>query len=110
MGLVRRTIENAEREYLCIEYAEGDQLFVPVHQADRLTRYVGSSSREPSPTRLGGTQWMQCQEQGPEGGRRDRRRIAGSVRQAQCRPGVCLQPGYPLAARTGSQLPLHRDR
>jgi len=58
VGLVRRTIENAEREYLCIEYAEGDQLFVPVHQADRLTSYVGSSSREPNPTRLGGTQWM----------------------------------------------------
>jgi transcription-repair coupling factor (superfamily II helicase) len=56
-GLVRRTIENAEREYLCIEYAEGDQLFVPVHQADRLTRYVGSSGREPAPSRLGGNQW-----------------------------------------------------
>jgi transcription-repair coupling factor (superfamily II helicase) len=57
-GLVRRTIDNAEREYLSIEYAEGDQLFVPVHQADRLTRYVGTSSRDPSPTRLGGTQWL----------------------------------------------------
>ena len=58
VGLVRRTIENAEREYLCIEYAEGDQLFVPVHQADRLTRYIGSSSREPNPTRLGGMKWI----------------------------------------------------
>ena len=57
-GLVKRTIENTEREYLCVEYAESDQLFVPVHQADRLTRYVGPSSREPTPTRLGGTQWI----------------------------------------------------
>ncbi len=57
-GLVRRKIENSEREYLCIEYAEGDQLFVPVHQADRLTRYVGTSSREPILTRLGGSQWI----------------------------------------------------
>ncbi len=57
-GLVCRTIDNAEREYLCVEYAEGDQLFVPVHQADRLTRYVGTSSREPALTRLGGTQWI----------------------------------------------------
>jgi transcription-repair coupling factor (superfamily II helicase) len=56
-GLVQRMIENAEREYLCIEYAEGDQLFVPVHQADRLTRYVGTSSREPALTRLGSPQW-----------------------------------------------------
>ena len=33
-GLVRRTVENNKREYLCIEYAENDQLFVPVYQAD----------------------------------------------------------------------------
>ncbi len=58
VGLVRRTIDRVERDFLCIEYAEGDQLFVPVFQADRLTRYVGPDSRDPAPTRLGGTQWQ----------------------------------------------------
>jgi transcription-repair coupling factor (superfamily II helicase) len=58
VGLVRRTIAGAEREYLFIEYAESDQLYVPVHQADRLTRYVGASSRDPNPSRLGGSQWI----------------------------------------------------
>jgi transcription-repair coupling factor (superfamily II helicase) len=57
VGMVQRTIERAEREYLCLEYADGDQLFVPVHQADRLTRYVGPDGREPTPTRLGSPQW-----------------------------------------------------
>ena len=57
VGLVRRTIERAERDYLCLEYANGDQLFVPVHQADRLTRYVGPDGRAPTLTRLGGTSW-----------------------------------------------------
>ncbi len=56
-GLVRRTVENTEREYLCIEYAEGAQLFVPVHQVDRLTRYVGPDNRPPSPSRLGSQEW-----------------------------------------------------
>lgn len=55
--MVQRTIERAEREYLCLEYADGDQLYVPVHQADRLTRYVGPDGREPTPTRLGSPQW-----------------------------------------------------
>lgn len=57
IDLVRRTVDGVEREYLCIEYADGDQLFVPVYQADRLTRYVGADGREPSPTRLGSTEW-----------------------------------------------------
>jgi transcription-repair coupling factor (superfamily II helicase) len=56
-GLVRRTVEGIEREYMCIEYADQAQLFVPVHQVDRLTRYVGPDNRPPTPTRLGGTEW-----------------------------------------------------
>jgi transcription-repair coupling factor (superfamily II helicase) len=57
VGLVQRAIDGAEREYLCVEYAERDRLFVPVQQADRLSRYIGPSSRPPLPTRLGGPQW-----------------------------------------------------
>lgn len=57
LGLVNRMVDGIEREYLAVEYAEGDQLFVPVHQADRLTRYIGPDSKIPSPTRLGGSEW-----------------------------------------------------
>ena len=57
VGLVQRAIEGAEREYLCVEYADRDRLFVPVQQADRLTRFIGPDGRPPAPTRLGGPQW-----------------------------------------------------
>jgi transcription-repair coupling factor (superfamily II helicase) len=57
LGLVNRVVEGIEREYLAVEYAQGDQLFVPVHQADRLSSYVGPDSRIPTPSRLGGTEW-----------------------------------------------------
>ena len=57
LGLVNRAVEGVEREYLAVEYAEGDQLFVPVYQADRLTRYVGPDGRLPTPGRLGGVEW-----------------------------------------------------
>jgi transcription-repair coupling factor (superfamily II helicase) len=56
-GLVQRAIEGAEREYLAIEYAGGDRLYVPVQQADRLTRYIGASGHAPTPTRLSSAQW-----------------------------------------------------
>jgi transcription-repair coupling factor (superfamily II helicase) len=66
VGLVDRTVEGVEREYLCVEYAEGDQLFVPVYQADRLTRYVGPDSRVPSPTRLGSAEWRNVKSRASE--------------------------------------------
>ncbi|HNT24811.1 MAG TPA: transcription-repair coupling factor, partial [Anaerolineales bacterium] len=56
-GLVNRIVDGTEREYLCVEYAEGDQLYVPVYQADRLTRYVGPDARQPELSRLGSVEW-----------------------------------------------------
>jgi transcription-repair coupling factor (superfamily II helicase) len=56
-GLVQRSVDGIEREYLSVEYAEGDQLFVPVYQADRLTRYIGPDGHPPTPTRLGSQEW-----------------------------------------------------
>jgi transcription-repair coupling factor (superfamily II helicase) len=57
LGLVSRPVEGIERDYIAVEYAAGDQLFVPVHQADRITRYIGSDNRIPSPSRLGSVEW-----------------------------------------------------
>ncbi|GAB4577916.1 MAG: transcription-repair coupling factor [Anaerolineales bacterium] len=62
LGLVHRLIDGVEREYLSVEYDDGDQLFVPVHQADRLTRYIGPDGRDPSPTKLGTTAWKNARE------------------------------------------------
>jgi len=56
-GLVEREIEGVNGEYLCIEYAEGDQLFVPIHQADRVNRYIGSRGHRPALSRLSGPEW-----------------------------------------------------
>src|SRR5581483_7367282 len=57
VGLVQRNLDGHEREYLAVEYENGGQLFVPVHQADRLTRYVGAEGTEPALDRLGGQEW-----------------------------------------------------
>ncbi len=61
-GLVRRQLEGLEREYLEVEYDQGDQLFVPIHQADRLTRYIGPDNQVPHATRLGSGEWAQSKE------------------------------------------------
>ena len=56
-GLVRRKLEGVEREYLCVEYTNEDELYVPIHQADRLTKYIGADGREPRIARIGGEAW-----------------------------------------------------
>ena len=56
-GLVQRQLEGHVREFLALEYEGGGQLYVPVHQADRLTRYVGAEGAMPALDRLGGQDW-----------------------------------------------------
>jgi transcription-repair coupling factor (superfamily II helicase) len=56
-GLVKLSLEGVEREYLQVDYAAGDRLYVPIHQADRLSRYVGADDRSPVLNRLGAADW-----------------------------------------------------
>ena len=64
-GLVSMTMEDGGvREYLQIDYAMGDRLFVPVHQADRLSRYVGAGEQmAPILHRLGTADWERVKKQ-----------------------------------------------
>jgi transcription-repair coupling factor (superfamily II helicase) len=59
VGLVQRELDHHLREFLAIEYDGGGQLYVPVHQADRLTRYVGAEGAVPALDRLGGQEWQE---------------------------------------------------
>jgi transcription-repair coupling factor (superfamily II helicase) len=56
-GLVQRRLEGHQREFLAVEYQGGDMLYIPVHQADRLTRYVGPDGGTPSIDSLSGQGW-----------------------------------------------------
>jgi transcription-repair coupling factor (superfamily II helicase) len=57
LGIVPRTIDEIQREYLEIGYAENDRLFVPIDQADKISKYVGGEENEPNLSRLGSVEW-----------------------------------------------------
>jgi transcription-repair coupling factor (superfamily II helicase) len=61
-GLRKRMLDNSEREYLVIEYAGNDVLYVPIHQADRISRYVGADDVPPTLHRLGTQDWVRTKE------------------------------------------------
>jgi transcription-repair coupling factor (superfamily II helicase) len=61
-GLEKMAFSGGEREYLLVEYAAGDKLYVPVYQADRLSRYVGVSDYPPNVNRLGTAEWERVKE------------------------------------------------
>ncbi|MDO8671631.1 MAG: transcription-repair coupling factor, partial [Dehalococcoidia bacterium] len=61
-GLTKMVVAGAEKEYLVLDYAEGDRLYVPTDQIDRVNRYVGAGEHVPNLTRLGTQEWARAKE------------------------------------------------
>lgn len=56
-GLINRSVEGVEKEYLFIEYKAPDRLYVPADQLDRIQKYVAPGDGEPKINRLTGPDW-----------------------------------------------------
>ncbi len=61
-GLVTLNAGGMPGEYLDIEYAKGDRLYVPVAQLDRINRYSGASAETAPLHSLGGEQWTRARK------------------------------------------------
>ncbi|MGH2728685.1 MAG: CarD family transcriptional regulator, partial [Actinomycetota bacterium] len=55
LGMETREIGPSRADYLVLEYAEGDRLYVPADQLDLVSRYIGGEL--PKLHRLGGAEW-----------------------------------------------------
>ena len=51
-----------DREFLVLQYAGGDKLYVPTDQVDRVSRYVGGGEQPPTLSRLGTQEWTHTKE------------------------------------------------
>ncbi len=54
------------REYMVLEYAGGDKIYVPTDQIERVSRYIGSCDRPPILSRLGSGQWARAKQKAGE--------------------------------------------
>lgn len=65
-GLDKRNLGGIEREFLLMSFAGNDVLYVPIYQADRLSRYVGADDRAPTLSRLGSVDWNHTKQRARE--------------------------------------------
>ena len=60
-GLTRlKGTDGADRDYLLLEYAGGDKVYVPTDQVDRVQRYIGSDADSPTISRLNSGEWLRA--------------------------------------------------
>jgi transcription-repair coupling factor (superfamily II helicase) len=56
-GIINLTVKGIKQDYLLIEYAQGDKLYVPVDQFNLVHKYIGIKDKAPKIYRLGGVSW-----------------------------------------------------
>lgn len=58
LGLSKQEFDGQYKDYLSLEYANGDKLHIPAEQINFLYRYRGSGSQKPKLSKMGGTDWQ----------------------------------------------------
>ncbi len=57
-GLSKMEINKRVRDFVTIEYADRDRLYIPADRIDRIQKYIGLDDESPLLDRLGGRSWM----------------------------------------------------
>ncbi len=105
VGTRRRTIEGVQREYLLLKYNRGAQLFVPIHQADRLTRYVGPEEKAPMLTHLGGKDWSNTRSKAQQNAEAEARDLLELYAKRAKAPGHAYMPDTPWQSELEAAFP-----
>ena len=67
VGLQRLPVQGFDSDYLIVEYAGGDKVYVPLDRLNQVQRYFGSGEQAPKLDRLGGKAWERTKRRVREG-------------------------------------------
>ncbi len=84
--------DHGEREYLTLEYAEGDKLFVPSEHLDRLSPYLAPGDSSPTLTRLGSQEWAKAKERARSSAKEMAGELVALYAARQVLPGHAFSP------------------
>ncbi len=87
MGLETLEIAGSHRDYLKIEYAGEDRLFVPTDQVDLLQKYIGMEDSSPKLSKMGGADWQKVKNRVKESIRDMAEQLLDLYAQREVAPG-----------------------
>ena len=95
-GLVRLDVGGVEAEFLMLEYAGSDKLYVPVSALQAISRYTGASEEGAPLHKLGGEQWTRIKRKAAE----KARDVAAELLEIHARRAA--RRGHAFPARSGN--------
>ena len=104
-GTLRMESDGQEKEYLVLEYAEGDKLYVPTDHLDRVSPYGAPNDQAPSLTRLGTAEWNRVKERAKSSAREMAKELLELYASRQVVEGHALSPDSPWQRELEDSFP-----
>jgi transcription-repair coupling factor (superfamily II helicase) len=104
-GLVSMDVGGMDGEFLTIEYAKGDKLYVPVSQLGLVSRYSGTAPELAPLHSLGGDAWERARRKAAEKVRDVAAELLAIYAQRQARGGESMPIDRQLVEEFGSTFP-----
>ncbi|QUO36822.1 transcription-repair coupling factor [Dysosmobacter sp. Marseille-Q4140] len=96
-GLQRMPVDGVEKDYIKIDYAGGDCLYVPVTQLDLVSKYIGGGEDQERTrlNKLGGTEWAKQKTKAKKAVKDLAKGLTQLYAERQRRPGFAFSPDSP---------------
>ncbi|HZU15907.1 MAG TPA: transcription-repair coupling factor [Candidatus Dormibacteraeota bacterium] len=96
---------SVQREYLELEYAEGDRLYVPVESLDRVQRYLGGTDERPPLHRLGSGDWERARSRANRSAEEVAQDLLRLYARREAQAGYAFAPDTPWQAELEASFP-----
>jgi transcription-repair coupling factor (superfamily II helicase) len=104
-GLVRLGLGDVDGEFLALEYAKGDKLYVPVAQLDLVSRYTGAPPEMAPLHSLGGEAWERAKRKAAERVRDVAAELLEIHARREARPGIALNLDRAMLEQFAASFP-----
>ncbi len=96
-GIQRMPVDGVEKDYIKIDYAGGDCLYVPVTQLDLVSKYIGGGedTERTKLNKLGGTEWARQKTRAKKAAKDLAKGLIALYAERQKRPGFAFSPDSP---------------
>ena len=97
VGITRMTVDGVEKDYIKLDYAGGDCLYVPVTQLDLVSKYIGGGEEQERTrlNKLGGTEWAKQKTRARRAAKDLAAGLTKLYAERQRRPGFAFSPDSP---------------
>ncbi len=96
-GIQRMPVDGVVKDYIKIDYAGGDCLYVPATQLDQVSKYIGGGedTERTKLNKLGGTEWAKQKVRAKKAAKDLAKGLIALYAERQKRPGFAFSPDSP---------------